>query len=181
MLATLEAYEAEGRPSDAEEIAAAIGRLSRSAKPAERHLGDRLAWHYRGTNLRLAVSEELLNRFLPPQSEPTVQPVSDTILGIPVSGQSLTRNELRVRLLRTHGDVARVLLEAQGTVESDTWARSGPVSTTSHTDGQYLVSKLVDLRGRAASAHHPARVEMVNADSQLQSMQTDWDARAARG
>ncbi len=175
LLATLETYEAEGRLSDAEEIAAAIGRLSRSAKPAERHLGDRLAWHYRGTNLRLAVSEEMLNRFLPPQGEPTVQPVIDTILGIPVSGQSLTRNELRFRLLQSHGDVARVQLEALGTVESDTWARSGPVSTTSHTDGQYLVSKLVDLQPDGIHGH-PARVEMVNADSQLQSLQSDLDA-----
>jgi hypothetical protein len=174
LLATLETYEAEGQLSDAEEIAAAIGRLSRSAKPAERQLGDRLAWHYRGTNLRLAVSEELLNRFLPPPAEPTVQPVNDTILGVPVSGQSVTRNELRARLLQSHGDVARVQLEALGVVESDTWARSGPVTTSSHTDGQYLVSKLVDLRPDGFRAH-PAQVEMVNADSQLQGLQSDLD------
>src|SRR5205823_2251082 len=109
LLATLEAYETEGRPSDAEELAGAVGRLSRSTKAEERELGRRLAWHYRGTNLRFAVSEELLMRFLPKQAEPTLQPVSDTILGVPVSGQSLTHNDLRVRLLRSHGDLVRVM------------------------------------------------------------------------
>ena len=113
LLTTLEAYEAEGRPSDAEELAGGIGRLLRSTKPEELSLGRRLAWHYRGTNLRFAVSEELLTRFLPKETAPTTQPVSDTILGIPVSGQSLTHNELRARLLRSHGDVVRVLLEAR--------------------------------------------------------------------
>jgi hypothetical protein len=175
LLTTLEAYEADGKPSHAEELAGAIGRLLRSTRTEDLALGRRLAWHYRGTNLRFAVSEELLSRFLPRETEPMLQSVSDTIMGVPVSGQSLTHNELRVRLLRSHGDVVRVLLEAQGTVASDTFARSGSVSTQSHTDGQYRVSKLVDLQSDGIHAH-PVQIESISANSQLQNMSTEWDS-----
>ncbi len=174
LLGTLENYETAVLPSDAEEIAGAIARLSRSGQADQRQLGERLAWHYRGANLRIALSEELLTRLLPKPSEPAPQEVSDTILGIPVTGQSLTYNTLRVRLPQSHGDAARVLLQAEGTVASDTWARSGPVITSSHTDGQYRISKAIDIEPGGIVAQ-PARVEMVQADSQLQTMQTEWD------
>jgi hypothetical protein len=173
-LAAVEAYEVNGLPTEGEEVAAAIGRLMRSHQPEERELGRRLNWHYRGTNLRLAVSEEMLTRFLPKQDEPSFQPVFDTILGVPVSGQSLTRNDLRVRLLRSQGDVARLELQARGTVESQTSARSGPVSTYNRTDAEYLVSKTIDIEPDGLRSS-PAQVQHVRSNSQLQGLRTDWD------
>jgi hypothetical protein len=173
-LAKVEAYEASGLPSDAEEVADAIGRLTRSVRPDERELGRRLSSHYRGTNLRLAVSEELLTRFLPRQKKPTLHPVQDTILGVPVSGQSLNRNALRVRLVRTEGDIVRLALESQGTVESQTSARSGPVSTSNRMDAEYLVSKMIDIEADGLRSY-PPEVHHVQSSSQLQCLETDWD------
>jgi hypothetical protein len=173
LLAMLEAYESDGRISVAEEIGEVLGRLSRSARPAERQLASQLERHYRGANMRLSLSEQLLARMLPPD-DPQVRTVNETIMGYPISGVAASRTEMRARLLPSSRDVLRVELLAYGSVDSDTMGSAGSVTTFTQTESRYVLSKLLEFRNDGIE-RYPARVQWVQANTQLNELRTRWD------
>ena len=116
LLRHLERYERSNLPSDGRLLAEDCQYLSLGSSEACRQLASRVEMHYRNANLRLAVSEDLLNRLIP-KSEPEYGSVNDTVLGVPVRGKSLMANDVAVRLLP---DPQRVMmaLEVTGEVAS---------------------------------------------------------------
>ena len=81
--------------------------------------------------MRLALSAELLERFVPQQHE-EMSPVHDRIAGTPVRGQSITNSENKIHL-EPDAERWHVNLESDGTVDSDTMADGGQVKV--HTLG----------------------------------------------
>jgi len=120
--------------------------------------------------MRLAVSEELLNRMVP-QQDPIVTPVRDRVAGAKVLGRARTTTELRVRLVPD--EVAwRFGLEATGRVFSDTRSDTWPARVFNAAKLQYQGRKeiTIDQRGlhaAPAQAQAQGRNDLVGVDSQL--------------
>lgn len=157
--ANLEAYEASRSARLARTIRREQQQLAESGDSQQRVLADRIEQNYRNANVRLALSAELLERFVSDQSAES-SPVRDRIVGTPVRGQSLTTTDNRVKL---HPDPERwrVDLESDGTVDSDTISDGGQVQlhsagTTTFTARKSIVVDRdgVELSPSTASAHN---------------------------
>ena len=171
LLQHLEAFERSGLPSDARILARDCQFLSVSSGVAQRELGDCFETHYRNANLRVAVTAELLNRMIP-QREPEYAPVEDTIQGASVRGQSLTANEISVRMVP---DPKRVLMEldVNGDVAAVTRSTSGPATFYTESESTYVARKQLELNLRGIRMW-PTEVSVDNS-SRMRGVHTDFD------
>ena len=67
VLRDIETFERTTLPSDARRLALDFQHLAVSPIDGRRRLADRVNWHYRNANCRIAVTEELLNKLIPAQ------------------------------------------------------------------------------------------------------------------
>ncbi len=171
LLEHLENYERSGLPSDARLLARDCQFLSVSSGVAQRELGDCFETHYRNANLRVAVTAELLNRMMP-KREPEYAPVQDTIQGATVRGQSVTANEISVRMVPDPG-LVRMELDVNGEVAAVTRSTSGPATFFTESESTYIARKsmVVDLRGIRMG---PTVVSVDNT-SRMRGVRTDFD------
>ena len=171
LLAHLERYETSGLPSDGRLLAKDCCHLALSTNQQHRKLAYYLEHYYRGPNLRLAVTETLLNRLMP-QRDPETAAVNDTIMGHRVRGQSLTTTEVAVKL---QPDPERVLMALQitGRVNSLTRSSSGPATFYNDNLAKYTARKPLrfDLDGIHLS---PAEIK-VYSNTRLRSLKTNFD------
>ena len=171
LLADLERFEQTGLPGDAHRLAEHRRRLSWLSSDEASRLVDRVETHYRNANLRVAISERLLDRLVP-KSQTATMPVNDRILGLPVRGSSTMSTTLDVRLVPDPHRL-RLALEANGQIFSTTSTTSGPATVFSESDSHYFARKLmeVDLQGVHVS---PAECDS-DATTQLRGVRTDFD------
>jgi len=171
LLAHAEQYERTGLPSDAECLVRDYLRLAGASDPRTKPLAAWLAAEHRDANLRVAVSEGLLNRFLPSR-KPEFACVNDTILGNPVSGRSWLRSELAVRMI-PDPQRARLAVEVRGALSSQTESTSGPATFYSDGVADILATKRLELD---LSGIHcgPTEVAVEN-DLRLRGVSTDFD------
>jgi len=171
LLAHLEQYEQTRLPADAEVLARDCQSLAVSPNQQSRELARRLETHYRNANVRLAISEQLLNRLMPEQNL-EYSPVRDTVLGVPVRGESLTSSEVAVRMLPDPNRV-RLALEITGEVASLTSSSSGPAKFVNRSSSTYVARKPLELDLRGI---HPEPAEVqVNNETYLRNLETDFD------
>jgi hypothetical protein len=172
LLATIEHYEAEGeRSATGRAVAREYDLLRWSVDPAVRELAETVNAYYRNANVRVALSQELVNRLLPQQDTRT-EPVHDSILGAWVSGHAQTNTRLRLVLLP---DEHRwnMGLEAVGEVASNTASSKGPATFYQQGWSMFRARKrlTVDRRGiRLFNAEAEA-----SSNSQLHDFETDFD------
>ncbi len=171
LLEHLENYEKSGLPSDAHLLARDCQFLSVSSGSAPRELGDRVEMYFRNANLRLAVTAELLNRMMP-KREPEYAPVQDTIQGATVRGQSVTANEISVRMV-PDPDHVRMVLVVNGEVAAITRSTSGPATFYTDSESSYVARKplVVTLRGISM---RETEVRVDN-NSTVRGVRTDFD------
>ena len=171
LLVHLERYEQSRLPSHARHLATDVLWLINSPLPEHQQLGQRLETHYRNANLRISVSAELLNRLLPKQPVQCA-PVCDTILGLPVYGQSLTTTHVGVRMIPDPSRI-RMALEVTGEVASSTASSSGPATFYNNSTAYYFARKPieVDLSGVRLE---PVEVQ-VSTHMRLADVETDFD------
>ena len=103
----------------------------------------KLSTYYRNANLRMEVSDSLLNRLLPDVNAKR-EPVNDTIAGVRVRGTSAIRTKLALRLLPDL-DRWRFVLEANGTVASRTASRQGILRFVNGDRSIYTATKQLAL------------------------------------
>jgi hypothetical protein len=146
-------------------------QLAESPDPNERALADQIDEHYRNSNVRVALSAELLSRYVS-QPEPEIRPVHERIAGTPVRGRSQTIAENRVRLEPTAGRW-QVDFEAEGVVASNTVADGGQVRLRSHGTTQFSAQKLIVV---ATDGVHvgPSEVD-ANNRNRLVGVRSDFD------
>jgi hypothetical protein len=149
---------------------------------AEARLRSILEQHTRGANVRIVVSQELLGRLLPPIPEQR-EPVCECILGYDVQGSSRRQTRLDVRFaphpLRGAG-AGYIELMASGTVEADTWSRSGWVKTFTRSDATFHVRQPLELDPRGLRISGAPHVQ-VQSRTQLRDVQSDMDALPVLG
>lgn len=167
----LERYEKAGLASDARLLATDCLHLGLLSGAERRRLAERLEANYRNANLRVAVTEELLDRLMP-EKEPKHALVRDTVLGKPVKGRSLTSSKVGVRLLPDPNRV-RLALEITGQVASRTSSTTGPATFYNDSTSTYTALKPleVDLEGIRSL---PAEVA-VRGETRLRKLRTDFD------
>ncbi len=170
LLTSLEQFEFTGLPRDGQDVALQIQSLRASGTLADLELANTLEGYYRNNNVRISVSDKFLTRMLPPQAD-RQEYTSDTILGVPVRGQSTTQTRLAIQM--APGETASLELLIMGDVDSLTRGDSGPVTTYSQTNATYVVRKPLILDGRGIRTL-PGKVQ-VFADSRVQCLETDFD------
>ncbi len=171
LLAHLERYERTRLAGDAKQLAEDRLALAVSADEARRRLAEHLDLHYRNANLRIAVTDDLMNRLMPDR-RPQDAAVSETILGAPVRGRSRTTTDLSVRLL-PEAQRVRLALEVTGKVSSVTSSNRGPATFYNNSTARYIARKPleIDVRGIHLS---PTQVDVSN-NTQLRDVRTNLD------
>jgi hypothetical protein len=172
LLAQLEQYEQSGWASVGSQVAIESRHLAFSPLEEERQLSRQIDTHYRNCNVRISVSEAMLNRMLPTQKASS-SPVRDVILGLPVRGRSITETELAVRLLPGTRRL-RLELAATGLVDASTSSESGPVTVHTNSHSEYSAHKVLEFAERGVIAL-PAEAT-AESQSCLRCVETDLDA-----
>ena len=98
VLRDIEQYEQTRLPSDARRLGGDLRSLAQSSDPQRLELARGVETHYRNANVRVSLTEDLLNRLIPAQKT-EIAPVSDTLMGVPVRGQSMTSTDVALRLI----------------------------------------------------------------------------------
>lgn len=173
LLAALERYEQTGESADARRLADECLWLGlRPDDPLYSDLQQHLAMHYRNANLRVELSESLLNRLMP-ERLPELERVRDTVLGNPVQGQSLTATDVAIRF-QPDATRLRMALEISGEVAALTSSSSGPAVFQNSSESRYLARKPMELTVSGLSLE-PAEVEEVSNVMRLRRLQTSFD------
>jgi len=185
LLAAIEQYEFSRRGSDGTQLASAIDPLLKSANESQRSLGTVIDQHYRNANLRIVATDNLMNRFLPPTRNDAGK-IDDTILGIPVWGNSRTRTSLRTRLIPDPHQI-RIGMEAWGRVFSDTVASNRSVYLYNEGETAFLVRKLIlidhhGVKAKPTIAHAISETELIDIETDYDNIPFvgSWVRKAAR-
>ncbi len=170
LAALIERYETGREMRFAAAIAQLQQRLMWSDDPRLQALGTELQRHYRGANMRIAMSNDLMNRMMPKQ-EPIITPIRDRVAGAKVRGRARTTTQLRVRLL-PDDKAWRFGLEAYGKVYTDTRSDTWPARVRNAARMQYQARKeiSIDAQGlhiKPTQAKAQGRNELIGVDSQL--------------
>ena len=138
--------------------------------------------HYRNANVRLAVSQKMLNRLIP--DSPAVNaPVREQVMGADVRGYSQIRNRLSVKLV---DDPSRIALQLQtlGEVDSDTVAKRSGFEVRNEGMAKFQAFKklTLDRMGRFSSdkpvASAQAKQRLIGMRSKLDPFPVvNWVAR----
>lgn len=171
LMDALERYEKEGNSEHAVHVAAAQQMLRWADSAAIAELGFLLNAHYRNANLRIAISEDLFNRFIPTTTS-RKQEVNEVILGAPVSGQSETLMRLRLDMLPSTRSW-RFALEALGEINSHTYSSRGPATFYAEAESEFRAEKRVVVHLHRI-AEQPAYAVAENSPS-LTSIDTRLD------
>ena len=171
LLENLETYETSRSPYIARQVAEQRQSLIWSPNESDHLVGREIERHYRNANVRLAISDDLMNRFLP-KPQIMEDSVNDMIVGATVSGYSRTLNRLQLRLIPDPHKI-RMGLEAHGVVHSNTGSNSGPVTVYSRGEASYVARKLMLVS--ESGLHIWPAVSEANAASNTQGMDTDYD------
>jgi hypothetical protein len=171
LLSSIERYETSGLASDARRVMELEHQLASSLVPAELALRERIETHYRNCNLRIAVTDDLINRLVP-QPEPTTGQVRERILNLPVRGHNSTSTQLNVRLVPDPRRL-NVTLQATGLVSSWTAASSGPARLHSRSQASYWVEKTWTID--SAGVHSTPATARAENRSRLGRVESDFD------
>lgn len=171
VLHDIETYEKTGLPSDARRLAVDSQNLGVSPIEVRRRLADRVDLHYRNANVRIAVTEELINKLIPERNLEYSE-VDDTVQGLPVRGQSLMATEVSVRLL-PDPDRVRMALEVRGEIVSATTANAGAARFHNDSETRYVARKPLEIDMKGVSVW-PTEVGVEN-QTTLNGVETPLD------
>ena len=167
----LEEYESKPSGALAREIVADAVQIAQTDGSAGLELAKAVEQHYRNANVRVAISQDLINRLLP-QQQTLNKSVNDRIAGAPVRGRSSTTTNLQVKIV-PDDSAWRLGLEARGLVTSKTSSRGGPAVLHSRGSTTFVASKpiVIDAQGIKQG---PTQAN-ASTDSRLVGLSTTYD------
>lgn len=164
--------EENGRVDQEQQLSRYSEMLMQATKKDAQDLGRRLQWHYRNLNFRIAIRDQLLNRWLP-QPEAETGPVRERIIGNLVLGRSTTTTQLGVRFVPDESRLALQMI-AMGAVNSRTRMTVSGFRFANDTFSQYLAVTPL-LIGRDGTRLGSPQV-YVSSDNRLRDVQTSYDS-----
>ena len=168
LAALVERYDENSDSRYGAAIAQLKQRLQWSPVPEYQQLSQHLDDHFRGANMRVALSDDLLQRMLPKRSS-SFAPVNDKIGGTKVKGRSRTTVNLETRMI-PNDHAWQISLIAKGAVYSKTKSDTWPASVNNTARMFYEAHKTVmldsqGLRVSRTKATARGRNELVGIDS----------------
>ncbi len=154
------------------EIAEAVQTLRHSDNPIAVKVASAIDTHYRNANIRLAISQSMLQRMLPTIAPQSV-PIRTQVLGSQVRGISHVKSNLSIALLPSPNHW-QIDLRTLGNVKTRSIGHSGPVALRTAGDSDFLASTPIEIT--------PDGVQLggswvdVNGRNQLQGIETDYDS-----
>jgi hypothetical protein len=167
----LETYEQNRNPELGRQIVAEKRALEQSPDALDRTLADAVESHYRNANIRVAITSEMMNRYVEKDRE-EVRALRDRIDGAAIRGQSLMHSTSRIELSpatdRWHLDV-----ESEGKVDANALADAGEARLRSRSLTDFAARKqvIVDSTGLVMQ---PTSVD-VKSHNRLMGVTTDYD------
>lgn len=147
----LEVYEQKPFAKIGTRVLSASRRLGRSDNPYLNKLSQIIELHYRNANVRMAISETLLNQ-MTPVSQPMAESVSDQVLGARVFGSTETTNQLTIQTVPNPRDV-HLRLSADGFVTSQTRAAKGMFVFHNRGFGRFSATKEIQISPISLRVH----------------------------
>jgi len=170
-LRALEQYEATGLPSDAAKLARLSNRLLWSSDDDQQQLAATVNRYYRNANLRVALSGRLIDRVLPTEQLQR-QRVRETIVGVPVRGNSTVRTNFGIDLL-PDDEHLRMILDVSGQVSARTRAGGTWGGVFNRSDSRYAVRQPLVVGREGLELGAPTG--SVNSHVRLQGVETKFD------
>jgi hypothetical protein len=167
----LETYEQNRDPQLGRQIVADKRALEQSADSLDRSLADAVEQHYRNANIRVAITAEMMNRYME-KDRSEVRALRNRIDGAAIRGQSHMQSTSRIELSPATNRW-QVGVESEGTVESNALADGGEARLRSRflTDFAARKQVVVDSHGVAL---RPTSVD-VKSHNRLMGVTTDYD------
>jgi len=153
------------------EIAEAIQTLQHANSPKAMEVANVLDTYYRNANIRIALSERLLQRVLP-TIEPKTVPVRTQILGSQVRGNSRVASELQIRLNRSPS-TWQMELQTRGDVYTRAVGVKGPVSVLTEGTSRFIASTPIEIRSDGYRKS-PSSVQ-TDGNNHVRSIESNYD------
>ena len=171
LLRAIEKHEHAPSAGTGLHIAAAAQTLRWSSCPATVELGQRIDTHYRNANVRVEVSQELVNRLLPAATA-VRENVNDTILGARTLGRSSGKSRLRAELIPSPRSW-RLALTAAGRLSSQTYSSSGPATFYNRGTAVFRAEKEIIVT--PDGIRHESATAGADSNTGLRRVETDFD------
>lgn len=138
-MSDLDAWQKSGHGFHGARLASVMQGLGWQDDEPSRLLAQTLDQQLRSANLRISVSDEMLNRLLPTQPEIS-QPVHERVLGADVQGHSRIANRLQIKLIPDPQQI-QLRLESIGLVRSRTEASQRGFTVDNLGDSRFQAFK----------------------------------------
>ncbi|HBT78371.1 MAG TPA: hypothetical protein DEB39_15925, partial [Planctomycetaceae bacterium] len=171
LLIAVEKYESSRNPAEMETLGHLATRMSRSRSEACRSLGSAVLAMYSGSNIKLYVSEVMINHFIPEQ-EPRTLMFRDVIARQPVVGRSLNESNVRISMIPTP-DALAFSLDVSGKVATSSRSNAWITTLFSNNYARYSGQKRI-LWTEKGIETDPTRLS-VNSRVWLQGIRTEID------
>lgn len=172
LLQEVEEFELTPGERQGEVLAERIATMRWSDRESERELAEQLSVFYRNANFRITLSDDFVNRLLPPPQS-FLEDVDDYVVGAHVVGRSETSADLSIRL-EPSPRRWQMTFEATGFVASETASTRGPVTTFQDGLSEYLVRKHLAVDPTEGVMSSPSEA-FAASESDLVGLRTDFD------
>lgn len=172
LLTELEQLELDPISRVGSSLAAAVHMLRLSGEPRQQAIASVLNDHYRNANIRLSMTQELIERFLPSGNEYELRPVRQRILGADTYGDSAIKTELRIKLIPDE-QAWNIDVGVLGDLHSMTRSSKGPAVFHNSSTAQITSHRYVRLSPEGYQV--TAEPTDVNSQDYLRKMSTDFD------
>lgn len=126
------------------DVAQSINALRFASHPQAMRLANNLDTHYRNANVRLSISDELLENLLPEIPARDV-PVRTTLLGSRVTGMSRVSTDLRIRI-KPSKSTWEMTLDTIGNVATRSIGRRGPAAVSTSSVNPFNASMSISIK-----------------------------------
>jgi len=167
----IEQYENSREPGLGRELVAQQRILAASPASFDRALADAVEQHYRNANVRVAITAEMVNRWVAGNRSES-RPIRERIFGALISGQTDIYSERNVELSPASNEWL-MHVQAKGSVQSNTVAMKGPARLRSVGATDFTGTKRVTVR--ADGVHLESSDITANSHNQLVGVTTDYD------
>lgn len=178
LLRAVERFEQNGGMSDMETLFRLATRGSFSPTPEHRLFGSLILDLYGNANVKVYISNVLVNHFLPPM-EPEEAPFRETIQGQPVFGRRQADMDIKVNFI-PDAKRLRLTLDVDGSIQ--TRSRASAFASTLFNTGYSEVEarKLVEMT-EAGFQLAPATARVKSSRLRLSNFQTEFDGMPLLG
>ena len=171
LLRQLERQEADAIDLAAIEIANSVQSLRFATSPGVVNIGEEINTHYRNANIRLALSQTMLQRMMP-TIEPQTVPLQTIILGSRVRGSSRLESDLRLQLYPSPNRW-RIDLQAIGNVRTNSTGFKSGVAVRTYGDSNFQASTPIEINTKGIDVGS-SQVD-VRGRSGLRGIRSDYD------